>query len=179
MPDLTARRLLVSHVQVIVIAGFYLFFDTLDTAVTGFAFAAFRTEWGLGGPALGVTSAIGLSGYLLGSVLVGFVADKFGRKAVMTWSLALYSLFSASRALAANIEVFCVLNLLTWVFVGMESCVVPPYLAELWPSRLRGQFNGWMMAFFAAGIALSPVWALLLIPTVGCRAKAITTSNGG
>lgn len=157
------------HVQVLLIAGLSLFFDTLDTAVTGFAFAAFRTEWGLGGLALGVTSAIGLSGYLVGSVLVGFVADRFGRKAVMTWSLALYSLFSASRALAGNIEVFCALNFLTWIFVGMESCVVPSYLAELWPSRLRGRFNGWMMAFFAAGIALSPVWALLLIPNVGWR----------
>ena len=72
------------HIQVLIIAGLSLFFDTLDTAVTGFAFAAFRTEWNLGPLALGVTSAIGLSGYLLGSLLVGFVADRFGRKAVMT-----------------------------------------------------------------------------------------------
>ncbi|MCK1391072.1 MFS transporter [Bradyrhizobium sp. 1] len=157
------------HFQVLIVAGLSLFFDTLDTAVTGFAFAAFRTEWNLGPLALGVTSAIGLSGYLLGSVLVGFVADRFGRKAVMTWSLGLYSLFSASRALSGGIEVFCLLNFFTWIFVGMESCVVPPYLAELWPSRLRGRFNGWMMSFFAIGIALSPVWALLLIPTVGWR----------
>ena len=119
--------------------------------------------------ALGITSAIGLSGYLVGSVLVGFLADRFGRKAVMTGSLALYSLFSASRALAPGIEVFVVLNFFTWLFVGMESCVVPPYLAELWPSRLRGRFNGAMMGFFAVGIALSPVWALLFLPTLGWR----------
>ena len=157
------------HVTILIIAGLSLFFDTLDTVVTGFAFAAFRTEWGLGGMALGVTSAIGLSGYLVGSLLVGFLADKFGRKAVMTWSLALYSLFSASRALSSGIEMFCVLNFFTWLFVGMESCVVPPYLAEMWPSRIRGRFNGWMMAFFAFGISLSPVWALILLPNVGWR----------
>ncbi len=157
------------HGIVLVVAGLSLFFDTLDTVVTGFAFAAFREEWQLGGLALGVTSAIGLAGYLVGSVLVGFAADRWGRKAVMMASLVLYSFFSAARALAPGIEVFAALNFLTWLFVGMESCVVPPYLAELWPSRLRGRFNGWMMGFFAAGIALSPVWALAFLPTLGWR----------
>ena len=157
------------HFAVLVIAGFSLFFDTLDTVVTGFAFAAFRTDWHLGGLALGVTSAIGLAGYLVGSVLVGFAADRWGRKSVMMGSLVLYSLFSAARALSPGIEVFATLNFFTWLFVGMESCVVPPYLAELWPSRLRGRFNGLMMGFFAFGIALSPIWALIFLPAVGWR----------
>ena len=157
------------HFVVLVVAAMSLFFDTLDTVVTGFAFAAFREPWHLGGMALGVTSAIGLAGYLVGSVLVGFAADRWGRKTVMMGSLVLYSLFSAARALAPGIEVFAVLNFLTWLFVGMESCVVPPYLAELWPSRLRGRFNGLMMGFFAFGIALSPVWALIFLPTLGWR----------
>ena len=171
--DLVARldRLPASrfHLVVLLIAALSLLFDTLDTVVTGFAFAAFRGEWNLGGMALGITSAIGLAGYLVGSVLVGFLADRFGRKAVMTWSLALYSLFSAARALSPGIEVFVVLNFMTWLFVGMESCVVPPYLAELWPSRIRGRFNGLMMGFFAFGIALSPVWALIFLPNFGWR----------
>ena len=157
------------HFVVLVVAAMSLFFDTLDTVVTGFAFAAFREPWHLGGMALGVTSAIGLGGYLVGSVLVGFAADRWGRKTVMMGSLVLYSLCSAARALAPGIEVFAVLNFFTWLFVGMESCVVPPYLAELWPSRLRGRFNGLMMGFFAFGIALSPVWALIFLPTLGWR----------
>ncbi len=157
------------HFTVLVVAALSLFFDTLDTVVTGFAFAVFREEWHLGGLALGVSSAIGLAGYLVGSVLVGFAADRWGRKTVMMGSLILYSAFSASRALSPRIEAFAVLNFFTWLFVGMESCVVPPYLAELWPSRLRGRFNGLMMGFFAFGIALSPVWALVFLPSVGWR----------
>ena len=77
------------HGVVLVVAAMSLFFDTLDTVVTGFAFAAFREPWGLGGFALGITSAIGLAGYLVGSLLVGFAADRWGRKAVMMGSLVL------------------------------------------------------------------------------------------
>ena len=164
------------HFVVLVVAAMSLFFDTLDTVVTGFAFAAFREPWHLGGMALGVTSAVGLAGYLVGSVLVGFAADHWGRKTVMMGSLVLYSLFSAARALSPGIEVFAALNFLTWLFVGMESCVVPPYLAELWPSRLRGRFNGLMMGFFAFGIALSPVWALVFLPAVGWRCTLALTA---
>ena len=66
--------------------------------MTGFVLAALRTEWQFGGLAIGVTSAIGLAGYLVGSLLVGPAADRWGRKTVMMGSLVLYSLFSASRA---------------------------------------------------------------------------------
>jgi putative MFS transporter len=157
------------HIMVLLVAGFALFFDTLDQVLGGFAFAAFRQEWNLGGSTLGITSAIALVGYLAGSAVVGPLADRFGRKTVLSVSLLLYSLFSASRALSGGIVSFTVLNFLTWACIAMESCVVPLYLAELWPSRLRGRFHGWMMGFFAFGIALSPVWALLLMPSVGWR----------
>jgi MFS transporter, putative metabolite:H+ symporter len=68
------------------------------------------------------------------------------------------------------------LNFFTWLFVGMESCVVPTYLAELWPSTLRGKFNGWMMGFFAFGIALSPVWVYLVRPELGWRGMLACTA---
>lgn len=52
------------HGMVLIVAAMSLFFDTLDTVVTGFAFAAFREPWGLTGFDLGIISAIALSGYL-------------------------------------------------------------------------------------------------------------------
>src|SRR5215470_15970944 len=70
---------------------------------------------------------------------------------------------------AKTIGVFAFLNFFTWFFVGAESSTVPPYLAELWPARTRGKLVGWMMAFFGAGIALSSIWALVIIPTMGWR----------
>jgi MFS transporter, putative metabolite:H+ symporter len=85
------------------------------------------------------------------------------------FTLVLYSFFSAARGLANTVAVFAVLNFFAWVFIGAESSTVPPYLAELWPARIRGKLVGWMMGFFGLGVALSPVWALLIIPRLGWR----------
>ncbi len=157
------------HAKILIVAALSLLFDTLDTAVTGFVLASLRTTWHFDANTIGVVSAVGLSGYLVGSFLCGFVADRIGRKKTILFTLILYSIFSAGRGLCNTVGGFAALNFFTWFFVGAESSTVPTYLAELWPARTRGKLVGWMMAFFGAGIALSSVWSLLIIPTLGWR----------
>ncbi len=157
------------HAKILIVAALSLLFDTLDTAVTGFVLASLRTSWHFDAKTIGVVSAVGLSGYLVGSALCGFIADRLGRKKTILFTLILYSVFSACRGLSDTVGVFALFNFFTWCFVGAESSTVPPYLAELWPARTRGKLVGWMMAFFGAGIALSSLWALLIIPTLGWR----------
>jgi len=157
------------HAKILIVAALSLLFDTLDTAVTGFILASLRTTWHFDANTIGIVSAVGLSGYLVGSFICGFLADHIGRKKTILFTLILYSIFSALRGLSNTIGVFAFLNFFTWFFVGAESSTVPPYLAELWPLRTRGKLIGWMMGFFGAGIALSSVWSLLIIPTLGWR----------
>src|SRR5579864_4547255 len=157
------------HAKILIVAVLSLLFDTLDTAVTGFILASLRTTWHFDANTIGIVSAVGLSGYLVGAFICGFVADHIGRKKTILFTLILYSIFSAWRGLSNTVGVFAFLNFVTWFFVGAESSTVPPYLAELWPSRTRGKLIGWMMGFFGAGIALSSVWSLLIIPTLGWR----------
>jgi putative MFS transporter len=164
------------HAKILIVAALSLFFDTLDTAVTGFVLASIRTMWHFDAKTIGVVSAIGLSGYLVGSFICGFVADNIGRKKTILFTLILYSAFSASRGLSKTVDMLAWLNFFTWFFVGAESSTVPTYLAELWPSRIRGKLVGWMMAFFGAGIAFSSVWSLLIIPTLGWRWALVLTA---
>src|SRR3984885_4943871 len=157
------------HVKVLVIAASSLLFDTMDTVIAGFVLAHLRTIWKFDTVAIGVVSAIGLSGYLVGSLCCGFLADRVGRKRTILLTLICYSIFSAARGLSGNLYTFAALNFCTFIFIGGESSTVPPYLAELWPSRIRGKLNGYMMAFFGMGIAVTPAWALLIIPNLGWR----------
>jgi len=164
------------HARILVVAALSLLFDTLDSAVTGFVLASLRTIWNFDVKTVGLISAMGLSGYLVGAFFCGFIADQIGRKKTILLTLILYSLFSAARGLSNNVATFALLNFLTWIFIGAESSTVPPYLAELWPARIRGKLVGWMMGFFGLGIALSPVWALLIIPNLGWRWALLLTA---
>ena len=87
------------HAKILIVAALSLLFDTLDTAVTGFVLASLRSSWHFDAKAIVVVSAIGLSGYLVGSFICGFVADRLGRKKTILFTLVLYSVFSASRGL--------------------------------------------------------------------------------
>jgi MFS transporter, putative metabolite:H+ symporter len=173
LEQISARldRLPVSHFhfKVLSIAAASLLFDTLDGLVTAFVLADLRSVWNIDVATIGFISAIGLSGYLVGALACGFVADRIGRKPTILFTLVLYSLCSALRGLSNGVPVFAGLNFLTFVFIGAESSTVPPYLAELWPARVRGKLNGWVMGFFGLGIALSPIWALVIIPNFGWR----------
>lgn len=157
------------HLTTLIIAGLALTFDTLDSVVTGFVLAAIRPEWGFSVAWVGVISAVGLAGYWLGALAAGALGDRFGRRRVILYTLVLYSVFSASRGFTDELWSLLILNFLTWMFVGAESSIIPPYLAELWPCKRRGRLSGWMMTFFAYGIVLSPIWALTIIPNLGWR----------
>jgi putative MFS transporter len=134
-----------------------------------FVLSNLRTVWHISVATIGVVSAIGFGGYLVGAAASGFVADRIGRKKTVLLTLVCYSLFSGSRGLANGVASLAALHFLTFIFIGAESATVPPYLAEFWPARVRGKMNGVVMSFFGIGIALSPVWALLIIPYLGWR----------
>src|SRR5215469_1680034 len=79
------------HAKILIVAALSLLFDTLDTAVTGFVLASLRTVWHFDAQTIGVVSAVGLSGYLVGSAICGFVAGHIGRKKTILFTLILYS----------------------------------------------------------------------------------------
>lgn len=155
------------HIFVLVVASMSLLFDTLDSVMTGAVLAAMREEWGFDVAWIGYLSALGTAGYWAGALCSGFIADRFGRTRIIMYTLIAFSVFSASRGFADDLLMFGILNCLTWLFVGMESSIVPVYLSELWPSEYRARLSGWMMMFFALGLAAAPLWAFLIIPTLG------------
>jgi MFS transporter, putative metabolite:H+ symporter len=171
--DIGARldRLPVSqfHFVLLGIAAASLLFDGLDGVVMTFVLTNLRTVWGIDVATIGVVSAIGFGGYLIGAAASGFVADRIGRKKTVLLTLVCYSLFSGARGLAGGVGTLSALHFLTFIFIGAESATVPPYLAEFWPAPVRGKMNGIVMSFFGIGIALSPLWALLIIPHLGWR----------
>jgi SP family xylose:H+ symportor-like MFS transporter len=112
----------------------------------------------IGNPASwhGFTVATALIGTIMGSILVGRPADRYGRRTILFTLGALYLVSALGSALAWNWGSLVFFRFLGGLAVGGSSVVAPMYNAEISPARFRGrmvaltQFNivfGVLLAF--------------------------------
>lgn len=104
----------------------------------------------------GFTVATALIGTIIGSLLFGKPADKYGRRKVLFVLGALYLISALGSALAWSWSSFIIFRFIGGLAVGGSSVVAPMYNAEISPARFRGrmvaltQFNivfGVLLAF--------------------------------
>jgi MFS transporter, putative metabolite:H+ symporter len=115
----------------------------------------------------GVASFIAalFAGLFIGTIVCGFLADRFGRRAIFTYSLLWYTV--ADIILAFQDTAF---GLNFWRFVsglglGLEMVTIGAYLSELAPKTMRGKAFACCQAI---GFCCTPVIAFLaylLVPT--------------
>src|SRR5258708_6139571 len=97
-------------------AGFFFGFDTV--VISG-AEKTIQTLWGLSPGLHGIAMASALYGTVVGSLLGGWPADRFGRKATLLWIGVLYFLGAAGSALAPNVSIFILARVIA--VVGNEN----------------------------------------------------------
>lgn len=107
---------------------------------------------------LGFTVASALIGTIVGSILIGKPADRFGRRSMLISLAVFYFVSAIGSGLAWNWISFLFFRFIGGLAVGGASVVSPMYIAEISPARYRGrmvavtQFNivlGILLAFFS------------------------------
>jgi MFS transporter, putative metabolite:H+ symporter len=79
------------------------------------------------------------AGLWFGVVMLGQAADRFGRKAVFTWSLLWYCACTAIMAFQRSGEWLNIWRFIAGVGFGVQLVTVDTYIAELMPRALRGR----------------------------------------
>lgn len=79
------------------------------------------------------------AGLWVGVVVLGQAADRFGRKAVFTWSLVWYMLCTAVMAFQQTGEWLNIWRLIAGVGFGVQLVTIDTYISELMPRTLRGR----------------------------------------
>lgn len=141
--------------------------DGFDTAAIGFIAPDIRHHWQLTAGDLAPLFGAGLLGLTAGALLCGPLSDRFGRKRVIEFCVALFGLFSLLSAFSPDLETLVILRFLTGLGLGGAMPNTITMTSEYLPARRRGALVTLMFCGFTLGSAFGGVVSAQLVPLIG------------
>jgi putative MFS transporter len=155
--------------RVLFLAGIGWLFDAMDQGMVSGVMAAIGKSWKLTPTDLGLLGSASAVGMAIGAAVAGMVADKWGRRRVITFTLVLYGLASALSGLATNFSLLLFFRFLTGLGLGGELPAASTLVSEFSPAKARGRMVVLLESFWAWGWIVAALIAYLLIPVYGWR----------
>jgi putative MFS transporter len=139
---LPATRHIWKMVTLLSLGGMFEFYDLFMTGyvVPGLVKAGMLTGVAVGmfsGPALFVASTF--FGLFIGTFVFGFVADKYGRRAIFTYSMLAYCAATLVMAFQTTGYGVVLWRMIAGIGIGVELVTIDTYVAELVPKHMRGR----------------------------------------
>ncbi len=128
--------------------------DGFDVLSISFASPGIADEWGINRAALGVVLSMELFGMAVGSVWLGQVADKIGRRPTALGCLTVMALGMYSTSQVESITVLSATRLFTGLGIGGMLAVTNAFVAEHSNDRWRGAAVAIMAAGYPMGVIL-------------------------
>ncbi|MEM0132442.1 MFS transporter [Acidiplasma sp.] len=151
-----------SFLAIIAIGYFFTFYDVTDI---GFAMPAIAPQFHLtGSESLFLALSIGLIGYVIGSFIIGYLSDRYGRYPMLILTMALMALGSFGDAASLNLDMLIIFRFITGLGLGADLNLIPAYIGEFAPADRRGHLA--QITFFLGilGQAVTPFVALAIVP---------------
>ena len=139
---LPATRSVWRLVLLLSLGGFFEFYDLFFTGYVAPGLVRehiLTTTPGLFGSGIAAFVAALFAGLFVGTMLFGFVADRFGRRLVFTVSMLWYAVASAIMAFQNDAFSLDLWRFLAGVGIGVELVTIDTYLSELVPKSIRGR----------------------------------------
>src|SRR5262249_53236727 len=108
-----------------------------------------------------------------GGILFGWLADCYGRKPALQWSIFTYSAGTGLSGLAPGVGTLLVARVVTGIGVGGQWAVGQPLLAESVPPEARGRFRAALQAGARVGVGLAAIVGSFVAPVIGWRATFV------
>jgi sugar porter (SP) family MFS transporter len=168
-----AKNNLFRYSIVAALAGFIFGFDTV--VISG-ANEPIKNLWHTSPLFHGMfIMSMALWGTVVGALIGGIPAEKYGRKKTLFWIGILFAVSALGTALAPNPYIFSFLRFIGGLGIGVSSVVAPTYISEISTAKTRGrltamyQFNivfGILIAFISnyllQGVGGSEDWRWML-----------------
>ncbi len=166
-------RLTGTHYRILALSFLGWMFDFYDLILYTFLVKPITAELGL--TELDHAWALGLSfsATAVGGIVCGFLADRYGRRTVISWTILLYSAGSLLTGLAHGRRLILIARVLTGLGVGGEWAAGHALVAETFPPAIRGRAGAILQTGAPVGVGLATFVGAVLVPRFGWRACLI------
>ncbi len=110
----------------------------------------------------GVAMTTALIGCLVGAMVAGGAADRYGRKPLLMLSAVLFTISAIATGLFNDFTMFNIARFIGGVGIGVASALAPMYIAEVSPSDIRGRMVSLNQMTIVLGILSAQVVNMLL-----------------
>ena len=142
-------------VRIALIAALGGFLFGFETVVISGAEETLQHLWDLGKIAHGFTVASSLLGTVLGSLVAGFPARRYGRKKTLQVIAVLFIIAALGCAFASAWGLFICFRMIGGLAVGASSVIAPMYISEISPAKIRGRLAGSFQVNIVVGIVIA------------------------
>jgi MFS transporter, putative metabolite:H+ symporter len=133
--------------KLVILLSLGFFFELYDLLYSGYVAPGIVKSGILTTTTAGLFGMTGVAGFIaslfaglfLGTIGCGFLADRFGRRAVFTWSLLVYTsanLILAFQSTATGLNFW---RFVAGLGIGVELVTIGTYISELVPRQIRGR----------------------------------------
>jgi len=150
------------------VAGLTL--EGMDIMFISFAMTMIIAEFNIDLATGGLISSITNMGMLLGGIVFGVLADKYGRVKVFTYTIILFAIGTALTGVATSIEQVYVYRFIAGLGAGGEYGIGMALVAEAWPKNKQGRASSYVSVGAQYGVILAALLSAIILPTLGWRA---------
>jgi MFS family permease len=151
------------HSKAIFVSGMGFFTDAYDLFIIGVASTLIGKQWHLSASQIGLINAMTLLGAFLGAIVLGRLADLFGRKRIALFDASVMLVFALASAVAPSFVFLVVFRFLLGLGVGGDYPVSAVLMSEYANRRDRGRLVGLVFAMQALGTVSGYVAGLALL----------------
>jgi MFS transporter, putative metabolite:H+ symporter len=143
------------HKKALLVTGAAWTFVAMEILLVGFVAPIFAAEWGLNGRMQGLVNSAALAGSLCGSLVLGRLADRIGRRAIFQYAILWYAAFTAVTALAWGPWSVMTFRFLAGLGLGAMLVVDPSMLTEYLPPQRRGRLLVFLDFWWPVGLLVA------------------------
>jgi AAHS family 4-hydroxybenzoate transporter-like MFS transporter len=144
-----------------------MFVEGYDAQLMGYVVPGIARDWGIAPVSLTPAIAFGLIGMALGAFFIAPLADTYGRRRLVVYSVIVFAVLTVATAYAQTLPVLIALRFFTGLGLGGAMPNAIAITAEFSPAKWRAWIVAVMFCFYSLGAGFGGLIAAWLIPAYG------------